>query len=67
VGVQGKHLKLTLQDKGKTLSAIGFSLGNMLQDLKLGELVDVVYIVENNVWNGNTTIQLKVKDIRIHQ
>jgi hypothetical protein len=33
----------------------------------LNETVDVAYVLEENVWNGKTSLQLKVKDMRLAQ
>lgn len=63
VGAEGKHLKLTLEDKrGAAFDAIGFRLGH-LQSI-LPERVDVLYTFEANVWNGRTMLQLNLKDIK---
>jgi single-stranded-DNA-specific exonuclease len=65
VGTEGKHLKLALENNGKIFPAIAFGFGNLLVSLKPGTLVDVVYTIDKNVWNGNETLQLKVKDIKL--
>ena len=67
VGNGSKHLKLSLSPgEGNTrrFDAIGFSLGEAWNDLRLGELLDVVFQLSENTWNGSTTIQLKLIDIR---
>jgi single-stranded-DNA-specific exonuclease len=67
VGNGSKHLKLRLisADGGtKSFDAIGFSLGGTLTDLKRGELLDAVFQLSENTWNGSTAIQLKLVDIR---
>lgn len=67
VGNGGKHLKLRLipESGGKSFDAIGFSLGKTFPDLQRGEHLDVVFQLSENTWNGSTTIQLKVLDMRI--
>jgi len=63
VGSEGRHLKLTLQDeRGVTTDAIGFRLGQLQPDLPTR--VDVAYTLESNEYNGRTTLQLNVKDVR---
>ena len=67
VGNGSKHLKLRLVPEDastKSFDAIGFSLGEALVDLKKGELLDVVFQLSENTWNGSTAIQLKLVDIR---
>jgi single-stranded-DNA-specific exonuclease len=61
---EGKHLKLTLKDEFMTVNAIGFSLGHLVDSLRLGDKVDVVVSLEINEFNNNRTIQFNIKDIR---
>jgi single-stranded-DNA-specific exonuclease len=63
VGQEGRHLKLLLQDeRGVTTDAIGFRLGEMQKELP--PRVDLAYTLEANEYNGRTTLQLNLKDIR---
>lgn len=62
VGADGGHLKLTLTDGRVTLDAIAFRLGPLLPDLPT--LVDVLFTFEVNEYNGRTSLQLNVKDIK---
>ena len=64
VGQEGKHLKLTLSDPVSrlTFDAIGFRLGDQLPSL--GPRVDVLYAFEANEFNGRTSLQLNLKDIK---
>jgi single-stranded-DNA-specific exonuclease len=64
VGQEGKHLKLTLTDplSRLTFDAIGFRLGDQLPGLP--PRVDVLYAFEANEFNGRTTLQLNLKDIK---
>lgn len=65
--VGDNHLKLDLvESKGATQAypAIAFGLGEHLGHIKSGGGFDAVYTLEENEWNGRTTIQLNVKDIK---
>ena len=63
VGQEGRHLKLMLQDeRGVTTDAIGFRLGDLQKDLPAQ--VDLTYALESNEYNGRTTLQLNLKDVR---
>jgi hypothetical protein len=45
---------------------IGFGFGEWARRLSgRGSLVDLVYVVEYNSWEGHTRIQLRLKDIRL--
>jgi single-stranded-DNA-specific exonuclease len=63
VGAEGRHLKLILQDeRGLTTDGIGFRLGPLQPDLP--PRVDLAYTLESNEYNGRTTLQLNIKDVR---
>ncbi len=62
VGADAKHLKLTLSDGRNNFDAIGFRLGPLLNELP--ERVDVMYSFETNEFNGRTSLQLNLKDIK---
>jgi single-stranded-DNA-specific exonuclease len=63
VGAEGRHLKLAFEDeKGATVDAIGFRLGDRRADLPAR--VDAAYTLEANEYNGRITLQMNLKDIR---
>ena len=63
---EGKHLKLTLKDDINyiILTAIGFNMGNLANEYRLFDKVDVVGTLEINEFNGRRDIQINLKDIR---
>ena len=64
VGGDQTHLKLNIiygADR-KTYNAIGFGLGDKI-DLIQNDF-DIVYALDENEWNGHTSIQLLLKDIK---
>ncbi|MBP5993426.1 MAG: single-stranded-DNA-specific exonuclease RecJ [Candidatus Moranbacteria bacterium] len=65
VGAGNKHLKLALAsaDGSKVFDAIGFSLGERFPDIVPGDRFDAVFNLEENTWNGRTSIQLKLIDL----
>lgn len=60
---EGKHLKLTLKDNKNIVNAIGFNLGELSNEYKIGDKVDVVGNLEINSFNGVDNIQINIKDI----
>ena len=60
---EGKHLKLTLKDNKNIINAIGFFMGNLANEYKIGDKVDVVGNLEINTFNGVDNIQINLKDI----
>jgi single-stranded-DNA-specific exonuclease len=63
VGMEGKHLKLTLQAGGSIYDAIAFQQGHWLADMP--ERIDIAYRFEENSYMGRVTTQLNVRDIRV--
>ena len=61
---EGKHLKLTLrQDNKNIVNAMGFNLGHLTEEYKIGDKVDVVGTLEINKFNGEENIQILLKDL----
>ncbi len=67
IGSAGQHLRLTANpQKGeKMVKLIGFRLGSRAEKLMFGDLIDVVYEIGVNEWNGNREIQLRIVDLRM--
>ncbi len=66
VGNGAKHLKLSLVPQGgvKCFDAIGFSFGKNFPDLKENDVLDVAFTLDENTWNGSTSLQLKLVDMK---
>lgn len=64
VGKDSSHLRLSIQTIHGPLIGIGFGLGKHFKRIQKGEAFDVLYTVDQNEWNGQLSLQLKVKDIR---
>ncbi len=68
VGNGGKHLRLTVTDENQQpKKMIGFNCGKWCENLKVGDLLDVVVELGVNEWNGNREIELKIVDLRFHE
>jgi single-stranded-DNA-specific exonuclease len=64
VGDDNKHLRVTLTQGNTKLVGIGFGLGSKI-DLILKKIpFSTAYSLEENHWNGKTTLQLKLRDIK---
>jgi single-stranded-DNA-specific exonuclease len=46
---------------------IGFSFGNWCAKLKAGDLIDIVFELGVNEWNGNRELQLKIIDLKLSE
>lgn len=70
VGKNGgqKHLKFEVVHKnhsGNPLKAIAFNFGHCLKDMENGKVFNLCYHIDENSWLGNTSLQLRVKDMKI--
>lgn len=61
---EGKHLKLRLKDGNLLIEAIGFYMGNYVDEFLLGDKVDILGVLETNEFRGVKDIQINLKDIR---
>lgn len=62
IGMDGSHLKLYLSDGKSTVEGIAFRQAHWLKNMP--NRVDVVYALELNEWQGETKLQMNVKDMR---
>jgi len=60
VGNQGDHMRLKLRQKGMFWDAIGFKMGSRAEGI--APLVDIVYTLEVDQWNGNERLRLNLAD-----
>jgi single-stranded-DNA-specific exonuclease len=74
VGADGKHLRIMVKHKTpKIRKTIGWNLCagnpagiNWCEELTVGELIDIVFEIDVNEWNGNRELQLTIVDLRKH-
>lgn len=60
---EGKHIKLTLKDGNSIINAIGFNLGYLADEYRIGDKIDVVGTLEINSFNGVDNLQINLKDV----
>jgi single-stranded-DNA-specific exonuclease len=56
-----------VKSENLTLTGIGFNLAEKFHLLQLNKPVDIVYTIDENEWNGETSLQLKVIDFRLSE
>jgi len=69
IGVDEAHLKLFVKQSrshgnSQGFGAIGFGLGKKVDLVKNQNPFDAVYCIDENEFNGNVTVQLRLKDLR---
>ena len=60
---EGKHIKLTLKNANTVIDAIGFNLGYLADEYRIGDKIDVVGTLEINSFNGVESLQIGIKDV----
>lgn len=63
MGKESNHLKLQVNQDNNSFDAIAFGMGELGRSLNRGDKIDLAYTIDENTWNGNTKLQLKIKDI----
>lgn len=64
VGKDKNHLKIILGKDNQNNDAIGFGLGHLIKSFNRNDLVNVLISLDINNYNGITTPQLLLKDIK---
>ena len=64
IGKTGEHIRFKIKQGLKSYPAVGFGLSNKYEMLITGQPVDIACVVETNEWQGNTSIQMNVRDIK---
>lgn len=69
VGANEDHLKLNIINGAdqKTYNAIGFGLGEKFDLISKGGTFKAAFTIEENHWNGITSLQLNLKDIKVEE
>ncbi|HNO11996.1 MAG TPA: single-stranded-DNA-specific exonuclease RecJ [bacterium] len=61
-----RHIRMKVRQNGAVFDAVGFNLGHYYNKIGVGDNpLDLVYQIDENTWQGRTTIQLKIKDLKI--
>ncbi|MDD7886088.1 single-stranded-DNA-specific exonuclease RecJ [Flavivirga sp. 57AJ16] len=65
VGADKTHLRLTVtQPDANNMVCIGFGMGDKLDLISNGKPFKAVYSIDENEWNGDVSLQLKLRDIK---
>ena len=66
IGKEKNHVKFKAVQGTKIVDVIGFNLASAYQRIEAAELIDIVYEIDINEWNGKEILQLKALDLRQH-
>lgn len=62
IGKDLNHLKLRVESEGNIIDAVAFGLADKV-DVSAGDKINIAYLVDENEWNGEKSLQLKIKDL----
>lgn len=62
--VKEEHIRFSLQQNSTIITGIGFGMAEKFNLLQGKRPVDVVFKIDENEWNGNRSLQLRVLDFR---
>jgi single-stranded-DNA-specific exonuclease len=65
--VKDDHIRFSLKQHDKVITGIGFGMADKFALLQGKKLVDIVCTIDENEWNGNKQLQLRVMDIRLSE
>ena len=63
--VKEQHIRFTLKQGNIYMDGIGFSLAAKFPLLQTGRPLDIVYTIEENEWNNQKSLQLKILDLAL--
>jgi len=63
--VKELHIRFVVKQNDLRFTGIGFNMADKFHLLESKQPVDIIFTLDENVWNGETTLQLKVIDIRL--
>jgi single-stranded-DNA-specific exonuclease len=65
--VKEQHIRFVVKQDNITLTGIGFNMAPKFSLLQMNQPLDLVFTIDENVWNGETNLQLKMVDLRVHE
>jgi len=63
--VKEEHIKFSLRQGNDIITGIGFGMANKFGLLALKEPIDIVFKIDENEWNGTTSLQLRIIDFKL--
>lgn len=65
--VKEQHIRFVLRQNNNTLNGIGFNLKHLFPLVESNDWLDVVFNLDENEYNGQLFLQMRVLDVRPHQ
>ncbi|TAG10323.1 MAG: single-stranded-DNA-specific exonuclease RecJ [Sphingobacteriia bacterium] len=65
--VKEQHIRFVVKQNNTTITGIGFNLAEKFHLLQNNQPIDLVFTIDENEWQGEKSLQLKVIDLRASQ
>lgn len=65
--VKEQHLRFSLRQGNTTITGIGFGMADKFQLLQMNQPLDIVFKLDENEWNGEKSLQLRMIDFRLSE
>lgn len=65
--VKEQHIRFSVRQDNVTITGIGFGMAEKFALLQLKKPVDIVFKIDENEWNGEKSLQLRVIDFRLSE
>jgi single-stranded-DNA-specific exonuclease len=65
--VKEQHLRFSVRQDNVTATGIGFGMAEKLPLLQMKKPVDIVFKIDENEWNGEKSLQLRVIDLQLSE
>lgn len=65
--VKEDHIRFSLRKDNISITGIGFGLADKFHLLEKKKPIDIVFTIDENEWNGTTSLQLRVIDLKLSE
>jgi len=65
--VKEAHIRFVVKQNNISLTGIGFNMAEKFPLLQMNHPLDLVFTIDENEYNGNTSLQLKMIDLRLSE
>jgi len=65
--VKEQHIRFSLKQDNVSFAGIGFGMADKFSLLQKKQPIDVVFKIDENEWNGEKSLQLRIMDVRLSE
>ena len=65
IGEKKNHLRMSIDSVNGAIQAVAFGFGNLFEQVRDCKFINICYYIEENFWQGSTSVQLNIQDIEL--